>query len=266
MPNPSLSHRLLTFSAALARKATTLFSLAHSWLLVYRDGLDPRSLMPMERLQYLELRPVLTCRPKIVVYDIGANVGEFACFLAKSPSVATIYCFEPLPQVFPELRRRTQNQGNIHCFPIALGDQTGRRPMYVNRFTPSSSVLPMTRIHQEELPDSLEAHSIEVSMMSLEDAVREFHLLPPDFIKIDVQGFEDRIIQGGRKILQTARFCMLELSLVTLYEQSALITQMNAQMRDLGFRLVKIVGEIKGKTGEILQFDGLYRNDRFASR
>ncbi len=266
MPNPTLPHRFLTLSAALVRKASTLFSLAHSWLLVYRDGLDPRSLMHMERLRYLELRAVLTSQPEIVVYDIGASVGEFACFLAKSPSVSTVYCFEPLPEVFSELRRRTQHQRNIHCFPIALGDQSGCRPMFANRFTPSSSVLSMTHIHREELPDSLEAHPIEVPMMSLEKAVQEFHLLPPDFVKIDVQGFEDRIIQGGKEILRRARFCMLELSLVTLYEQSALITQMNAQMRDLGFRLVKIVGEIRGKTGEILQLDGLYRNDRVLSR
>jgi hypothetical protein len=100
--------------------------------------------------------------------------------------------------------------------------------------------------------------------MTLEKAVKQFNLPPPDFIKIDAQGFEDRVIYGGKEIIKKARFCMLELSLVSLYENSILISDINSLMRSLGFRLVDIVGKITGRSGEILQLDGLYENGRSA--
>jgi hypothetical protein len=133
--------------------------------------------------------------------------------------------------------------------------------MYANDFSPSSSMLPMGSAHVEEFPHTKGSHEIEVRMMTLDEAVRKFMLLPPDFIKIDVQGFEDRVINGGKEIIKIARFCMLELSLVSLYEKSILITDINSLMRSLGFGLISIVGRIKGQSEEILQLDGLYRNN-----
>jgi len=49
---------------------------------------------------------------------------------------------------------------------------------------------------------------------------------------------------------------------VKLYEDAVLITGMNSMMRELGFRLVSIVGKIVGRSGEILQVDGLYENQK----
>jgi hypothetical protein len=133
--------------------------------------------------------------------------------------------------------------------------------MYANDFSASSSLLPMIVVHMEEFPHTRNSHEIEVRMMTLEEAVREYELPPPDFIKIDVQGFEDRVINGGKEIIKQAKYCMLELSLVSLYEESKLITDINSLMRSLGFSLISIVGRIKGKSEEILQLDGLYRNN-----
>lgn len=219
-----------------------------------------------ERLHYLEFRPFLNFKKGVVVYDIGANVGELACFFAMFPYVATVYCFEPVQKVFGELVRRTEKSKRIKCFPVALGESTGRQRMNVSNFDASSSLLPMNSIHAQEFPGSDRMHEEEVQVMTLEEAVREYHLAPPDFMKIDVQGFEDRLIRGGEDIVKMARYCMLELSLIALYQGSLLMTDVNALMRERGFRLVRILGQVIGKSGEILQLDGLYQNDRPAIR
>ncbi len=254
--------RALQLLVLLTRKAQTLFSLAHSAALVWQDGLDWRSLDHDERLHYLELRSALNYKPGIVVYDIGANFGEFASFLAKLGSVSAIYCFEPVEHVFRELLKRTRDYKKISCFPVALGDQSGRQRMYVHDFHASSSLLLMEPLHYEELPHTQKAHEAEVSVLTLEEAVEHYHLPAPDFIKFDVQGFEDRVIRGGMEVVKKARFCMIELSLACLYQDSLLLTEINSLMRSLGFHLVRILGKIVGQSGEILQFDGLYRNDR----
>ena len=97
--------------------------------------------------------------------------------------------------------------------------------------------------------------------MSLDEAVAEFDIPLPDFIKMDVQGFEARVIRGGERAFSHAHFCMLELSLLSLYEGDSLITDVNQMMRGLGYRLVSMLNPVRGRTGEILQIDGVYRND-----
>jgi FkbM family methyltransferase len=229
-------------------------------VLLLGDGIDPRSINHHERLRYLEFQPFLNFKKDLVVYDVGANIGEIARFFARFRSVSTIYCFEPVKEVFMELVEKNKNYDRIRCFQVALGDGNGFQRMNINEFSPSSSILPMNTIHVEEFPSSRNGYEGEVVMRTLEDVVRELNLLLPDFIKIDVQGFEDRVVRGGADIIKKARFCMLELSLVNLYKDSLLITDINSLMRSLGFRLVNIVGKVTGKSREILQLDGLYEN------
>lgn len=232
----------------------------HSAAVLWQDGVTACRMTPAERCQYLRLRPALNWKPALVVYDIGANEGQFASFVAKLPSVAAIYSFEPVRQAYAQLARQHGAGGKVRCFPVALADRCGRQQIHVNRFSPSSSLLPIGYIHVEEFPYTAETHEEEVRVTTLRAIVQEHALSPPDFVKIDVQGYEDRVILGGEEILQRARFCMLELSLVPLYEGNALITDVNALMRRLGFRLMGIVGEVVGQSGEIVQIDGLFKN------
>lgn len=244
-----------------ARKARTLFSMLHSGVLLLGDGINPLSMSHYDRLRYIEFRPFLNFKEDVVVYDVGANIGEMARFFAGFPSVSAIYCFEPIRHVFAQLIRNTSDQEKIQCFPVALGDRNGTTKMHINKFSSSSSILQMDPLHVEEFPLRENVSEGGVPIMTLEEAVATYHLAKPDFIKIDVQGFEDRVVRGGAKIIKEAGFCLVELSLVQLYEGSSLITEMNLLMRNLGFRLTNIIGTIKGKSNEILQIDGLYKND-----
>ena len=245
----------------LTRKARTLFSLAHSAVLVLQDGISPSSMEHSERLRYLELQEALHWKKGLVVYDIGANIGDFALFTAKLPSVSDIYCFEPIPDVFADLKKRTETLAKIRCFQVGLADRNGTVLMNSNDFSPSSSMLPLGAIHADEFPLARNTRTIEVQTMTMSEVVDRYGLAPPDFIKADVQGFEDRVIRGGLEVVKKAKYCMLELSLISLYQESVLITDMNALMRGLGFRLVSIVHTIIGTSGEIVQIDGVYRND-----
>jgi FkbM family methyltransferase len=254
------THNRFSLLQTATRKAQTLCSLVHSAVRVSQDGIDPRSMEHRERLQYLELREALNWKRDLVVYDIGANIGDFAVFVAKLPSVSSVYCFEPIPHVFAGLKRRTESIPKIKCLQVALADRNGTFPMHSNDFSPSSSMLPLGTIHDEEFPIARNTRTIEVQTMTMSEVAERYKLAAPDFIKADVQGFEDRVIDGGPELIKMAKYCMLELSLISLYRDSVLITDMNALMRSLGFRLVSIIHSVIGKSGEIVQIDGLYRN------
>ncbi len=251
---------MLNLLEQITRKGSTLFSTLHSAAVTWQDCTDSRRMVYNERMRYLELREALSQKRETVVYDVGASNGDFALFLSKVKSVSAVYCFEPVRHVYQELLRKTRNHTGIECFQIALGDVDGLGSMSVNDFSLSSSMLRMNPLHITEFPFTKDAHEEEVRVMTLQTATKEFNLLPPDFIKMDVQGYEDRVILGGEDIVKRAAFCMIELSMVELYKDAVMITEMNSRMRKLGFRLVGIVGKIVGRSGEILQVDGLYKN------
>ena len=258
-----MRERMLGAAEAFTRKAGTLCSMCRSSLLMTRDGQDPRHFYHAERLRYLELRSALNWKENLVVYDIGASVGSFAAFVARLRSVAAVYCFEPIPAVFEQLVQNSRSQPKVQCFRLALGDSTEHRLFHVNEFSPSSSLLPLQAAHEKEFPHARITRSEEVQVLTLSQAARELSLLPPDFIKVDVQGFEDHVVRGGEDVFRRSRFCMLELSLTSLYENSALIVEMTELMSTLGFKLIGILDrKVVGQSRRILQLDGIFENEQ----
>ena len=73
------------------------------------------------------------------------------------------------------------------------------------------------------------------------DAIIERKSLPfPDFIKIDVQGFELEVMKGADKCLQHSEFCLLEVSLLDLGENTPLVLDTMNFMDKLNFQLYDI--------------------------
>ena len=78
-----------------------------------------------------ELASIRTCGPGAVVFDVGANAGQFANLVQsvlKPPY--TLYCFEPSKEAFLQLK---QNTRNATLSNIALGDSPGRRALHSDR-------------------------------------------------------------------------------------------------------------------------------------
>jgi FkbM family methyltransferase len=258
---------VLRSAELIARKINTLSSMWISFLGMMRDGQDPRVFDHTERLAYLELRNVFNWKKNIVVYDIGANTGRFADSVARLRTVSKVYCFEPASEVFEKLVQNSGRTRKIECLQIALGDRMENRSFHINEFNPSSSLLPMQSIALDEFPHAAKTRVTELQIMTLSGIVEQNRLLDPDFIKLDVQGFEDRVIRGGADVFRKARFCMLEMSLTSLYEGSTLAVEMNDLMRGLSFRMVGILDhKVIGKSGEIMQFDAVYENGNYEQR
>jgi len=163
--------------------------------------------------------------------------------------------------VFKQLVESCRRTPKVECLQIALGAHEENRSFHISEFSPSSSILPLQSVAMEEFPHAAKTRVAEVTTKALSAVVAREHLLPPDFIKLDVQGFEDHVIRGGVEVFHNARFCMIEMSLTSLYQGSILAVEMNALMQRLGFRLIGILDhKVKGRSGEILQFDAVYEN------
>lgn len=81
----------------------------------------------------------------------------------------------------------------------------------------------------------------------------------PTFLKIDTQGFEFDVLDGGRAILGRVAGAQIELSLVELYAGQMLFDQMLEYLANYGLHLWSVVPGFKSpKSGRMLQMDGVF--------
>lgn len=130
-----------------------------------------------------------------VILDVGANVGVTSAVFAILRPGATIYSFEPSPETFGFLCETARPFGNIKASRIAMSDKPGTMRFYDNETSASASHLSMNGA-------SLGGSSIEVSVSTIDQLVRERSIGRVDLIKIDVEGFEPDVISGARQTIE----------------------------------------------------------------
>jgi FkbM family methyltransferase len=199
--------------------------------------------------------------PGTVVYDIGAATGVYTEALAKVASVAQVVAFEPLAESFRALEEHVGGRPNVRCFNLALGDAQSRLKLHRSAWSNTSSFLPTGELIKAEFPLAAHLDGVEeVAVARLDDVVAEHGLRLPDLVKIDVQGFEDRVVRGAQKTLRAARVCVVEVSFQSLYDGSPLFDDVYELMRQLGFRLTGLSDSLRGSAGELLQADAIFQS------
>jgi FkbM family methyltransferase len=213
---------------------------------------------PSQTLLGLKARPIRT------VIDVGANVGQFAkCISSFFPS-AKLYCFEPLPEPFEALEAWANTQkGRVIPFNLALGDKIEETEMFLHEeHTPSSSLLPTTNLTDRYYPFTKEQKLISIRQTKLDavfgDAMAE--LIPEILIKLDVQGYENRVIAGGVGILAKAVACILEVNVDTLYEGQAGFLEVTEMLDANGYQYVGNLEQSYGNDGHCIFIEAVFLN------
>lgn len=197
-----------------------------------------------------------------VVLDIGANSGQYAADLRWHAYQGRIVSFEPLAGPFSILQSRASSDPGWDCQRCALGDSDGTVTINVaGNGGESSSVLPMLQSHRDAFPAANYIGTEQVPIRRLDSLAPEI-LGPTEqaFIKIDVQGYEETVLAGGKSTL--AERCVgmqLELSLQALYEGSILIRDAFDLAYSMGFTLTGLMPIVADPgNGRLLQTDGIF--------
>ncbi|MBI3589614.1 MAG: FkbM family methyltransferase [Candidatus Liptonbacteria bacterium] len=128
------------------------------------------------------------------VFDVGAATGEYALhFLSAFPN-AIIYCFEPFPDSFAQLVKRTAPYARrVRLFPHGLHNHEGQLAFYVSPNPDGSSFLDKKIGFKKKMI---------VQIRCLDDVVREQRISSIDFLKIDVEGTEYEVLTGGSQAIK----------------------------------------------------------------
>lgn len=196
-----------------------------------------------------------------LVIDIGANIGQFAQELRRAGYAGRLLSFEPLPDAHDRLLAASRHDVHWDIAPrVAIGDHDGETEIHVSGNSVSSSILEMLDSHANAAPRSRYVASERVRLATLDTMLRnDMQRDVVAFLKIDAQGYEDRVLDGAQAVLANARGLQLELSFLPLYEGQKLFDQLMGRLCDLGFAVWAIYpGFYDPKTGRMLQVDVIF--------
>ncbi|NCR71835.1 MAG: FkbM family methyltransferase [Microcystis aeruginosa LG13-12] len=197
-----------------------------------------------------------------LVFDVGANIGQYAKLLRELGYSGRIVSFEPLSSAYSQLKAVSEKDPLWEIAPqAAIGNQEGEIIINIAGNSYSSSALPMLDAHLESAPESAYSGSETVKLSRLDTLAKNYIKSETKsiFLKIDVQGLEKQVLEGATAILPLVKGIKLELSLVPLYEGQVLFQEMIDIVEKLGYELYGIEpGFTAEKTGRMLQMDGIF--------
>jgi FkbM family methyltransferase len=192
------------------------------------------------------------------VIDVGAHAGEFVQMIKTILPDASVISFEPLKKEFEHLQQSLSAPG-FRAFNFALGDQNETVRMHRSEFSQSSSLLPMAWLHKQAFPETANETIEVVEVRRLDDVIAEVELQPEILIKIDVQGYEDRVIAGGAEVISKSRAIIIEVSFRELYEGQPLFDDIYRSLKEKGFAYMGNLYQLLNPLdGAVLQADAFF--------
>ena len=214
--------------------------------------------LPIER----DLARLFPDDAAITIFDIGACEGEDSVRYGRRFPHGAVYAVEALPKNVRLLRETLKHYRvrNVSVLPFALSDERGTATMFVSAGRPpgapesdewdygnkSSSLLAPER-HLDEVPWIQFDNSVEVQTRTLADVCQEAEIHRVDFLHIDVQGAELKVLDGAGELLRDVTAIWLEVEAVPLYHDQPLKDDVARYLRARGFELSKdTVGDVAG--------------------
>ncbi len=211
------------------------------------------------RTELQQLILLLTENKIDLVFDVGANEGQYASSLRSAGYAGRIISFEALTSAHKKLERRAASDPRWQVAPrTAVGARAGQIEINVSRNSVSSSVLPMLPLHLESAPSSRYIGKETVPLIRLDSS--EFSAINSRaFLKIDTQGFEQEVLKGATTLLPHIYGLQIEVSVVPLYAGQPSFTEVIDYALDLNYELWNLYpGFSSPTTGRLLQVDAVF--------
>jgi FkbM family methyltransferase len=211
------------------------------------------------KLSEVRLKKLIKSIDLKTVIDIGASYGDFMSLIQESKKSIQFYGFEPIYEVFNCLKERFKLEDNFKLYNLALGDFDGVVEFNENDYTYSSSILSIGEIHMNAFPYTKKFKKSEVQIACLDSVFKHKNFERPILIKVDVQGYEEQVICGGKNTFMQADFVIIELSFYELYLGQAFFVTLNKELNELGLFYCGCISQLYSPiNGKILQQDALF--------
>jgi FkbM family methyltransferase len=194
-----------------------------------------------------DLKSIAGQSKRLTIFDIGANIGQTAIEFKDQFQNSDIYSFEPDSEAHSKLTEQTKNYKNIKTFNLGFGNTTDKLELNINKASGGNSLLPLSeKINQFVTGDWTEKIGLrEVDITTLNAFCSDNKIKSIDILKIDTQGYELKIIEGGDKVITPdfTRMVYIEVLFVELYKQQAYFNDIYATLTQRGYKLAGFYNE-----------------------
>ena len=126
-----------------------------------------------------------------IFYDIGANVGVYTVLSSKVKQAKTV-SIEPLPNTYEKLMDNIKlNRIDEKVIPLNIGLSDKKSILY---FTSDKDTMNQVATQEDK-------NTIQVDVDILDNVANIYGY--PNFIKMDVEGYETMVLKGAEKVLQS---------------------------------------------------------------
>lgn len=168
-------------------------------------------------------------------FDIGGNEAYFSVIASKKVKQGKVFCIEPQSRLIPVIQQNIMlNQcENVKVSRLALSKEAGSTEIFLrpNTNTGSSSLFQVSKMStvKESVPTERLDKYFETNQIS---KVR--------LMKIDCEGAEGLVIEGGRKVFEEKKVEILALEYHPHVLSEAQISEIDGFLKDCGYHLVKV--------------------------
>ena len=189
------------------------------------------------------------------ILDIGANAGQFARAAVGRWPGARVVAFEPLPAACARLREVLAGH-EVH--EMALGDEDGTVAFHPHPYDLASSILRSATHAKQRFQWAEELPPMEVACRQLDSVLVGRQLTAPVLMKIDVQGFEHRVLTGALKTLRYVEAVLVEQAFDDFYEGQTEPAALDSLLSTSGLLFAR-VADVRRENSVIVEADLLYR-------
>lgn len=195
-----------------------------------------------------------------LLLDIGANTGQFVIKAQKLGLNVPVVSFEPLSSAHLALTAVARRYPRWHVYErCAIGDFDGEIEINISSNSHSSSILEINKVHLQSAPSAMYLSKEKTPIRKLDSIATQLKG-EQILLKIDTQGFEDKVLLGAKdKLLSRVKLIQLEMSLVPLYQNALIFPQMLEILTNLGYEpLFYSPGYTDRTTEHIQQIEGYF--------
>jgi FkbM family methyltransferase len=169
-------------------------------------------------------------KPKVAI-DVGAYSGEWTLSLRQLFPETRVLMVEPQPARRERLQALTHVHDGVEFAPVLLGAAAAAGVAFYQAETGSSVLRDCGNAN---------AQSTAMEMTTLDAVSGGTPFEHPDFLKLDVQGYELEVLKGAEQVLRSVEAVMMEVNLIAVYQGAPLIHEVIGYMAARGFRVYDV--------------------------
>ena len=186
-----------------------------------------------------------------IILDVGANQGQSIERFKKIFQNPIIHAFEPIKFEFDILKDKYSNDKNVILNNYAIGDKNEIKDFYItaqtgnssfNKLKPNTDWLKKRSQQFNTTLDNFTKEKQRIEIRTLDDYCMKNNLDDIDLLKIDTQGYEDKVLEGCRLNFQKNIIGIIEseIMLDNVYEKYFTFSDYEKILIPNNFRLVGI--------------------------